>query len=155
MRRTWFVCLLALTLLLSGCGAGQPAGPGYIDAGPVGTAAPDAQDFAFTVNGENVPQLPAGGEVPRQLDPGMVAAPTPPYLPTVVNAVITEEQAREIALSQVPGATVDNIREFDVDYDDGCLEYEGKILYGRMEYEFEIDGYSGAIRSWEVESIYD
>ena len=24
-----------------------------------------------------------------------------------------------------------------------------------MEYEFEIDGYSGAIRSWESESIYD
>ncbi|MBP3486562.1 MAG: PepSY domain-containing protein, partial [Oscillospiraceae bacterium] len=59
------------------------------------------------------------------------------------------------ALAQVPGATVDNIREFGVDYDDGRLEYEGKIYYDHMEYEFEIDGYSGAIRSWDVESVYD
>lgn len=68
---------------------------------------------------------------------------------------ITADEAKAIALKQVPGATVDNIREFETDYDDGRLEYEGKIYYNHMEYEFEIDGYSGAIRSWEVESIYD
>lgn len=68
---------------------------------------------------------------------------------------ITEAKAKEIALSQVPGATADDIWEFETDYDDGRLEYEGKIYYDHMEYEFEIDGYSGAIRNWEVESIYD
>ena len=35
------------------------------------------------------------------------------------------------------------------------MEYEGSILYNGMEYEFEIDGYSGAIRNWEAESWYD
>ena len=68
---------------------------------------------------------------------------------------LSEADAKKIALEQVPGAKESDIREFEVDYDDGRLEYEGSILYDELEYEFEIDGYSGAIRSWEVESIYD
>lgn len=68
---------------------------------------------------------------------------------------ISEAEAKKIALAQVPGASESDIRGFEVDYDDGRLEYEGSIYYDHMEYEFEIDGYSGAIRSWEVESIYD
>ena len=68
---------------------------------------------------------------------------------------ISENEAKKIALAQVPGAAESNIRDWEVDYDDGRLEYEGSIHYNEMEYEFEIDGYSGAIRSWEVESIYD
>lgn len=68
---------------------------------------------------------------------------------------ISADDARKLALEQVPGASLNDIKEFEVDYDDGRLEYEGKIYYNQMEYEFEIDGYSGAIRSWDVESIYD
>ncbi|MDO4553391.1 MAG: PepSY domain-containing protein [Bacillota bacterium] len=68
---------------------------------------------------------------------------------------ITEARAKELALAQVPGATASNIVEFKADYDDGRMEYEGTIVYNNMEYEFEIDAYSGAFRSWEVESIYD
>ena len=68
---------------------------------------------------------------------------------------LTEQRAKEIALAQVPGATLENIHEFEADYDDGRIAYEGTIIYGDMEYEFEIDGYSGAIRDWDAESIYD
>ncbi len=71
------------------------------------------------------------------------------------NSEISADEAKNIALSQVPGASADNIYDFEVDYDDGRLEYEGKIIYSETEYEFSIDGYSGAIRSWEAESIYD
>lgn len=67
---------------------------------------------------------------------------------------ISEDKAKEIALAQVPGAKASDIREFEVDRDDGRIEFEGKIIYDGMEYEFEIDGYSGAIRNWEVEK-YD
>lgn len=74
---------------------------------------------------------------------------TPPA-PGSGNA-ITAEEAKKLALAQVPGATAADIRKFEVDYDDGRMEYEGEILYGGMEYDFEIDGYSGAIRSWEAE----
>lgn len=65
---------------------------------------------------------------------------------------ITAEEAKTLALAQVPGATESDIIEFKTDREDGRIEYEGEILYSGMKYEFEIDGYSGAIRSWEVET---
>lgn len=64
---------------------------------------------------------------------------------------VSESEARETALAQVPGASSSDIYEWETDYDDGHLEYEGKIIYNGMEYEFSIDGYSGAIREWEAE----
>ena len=71
--------------------------------------------------------------------------------PAAGAAAITADQAREIALAKVPGATASDIYEFEVDRDDGRLEYEGTIFYSGTEYEFTIDGYSGAIRSWEAD----
>ena len=71
--------------------------------------------------------------------------------PTDSATAITADQAKEIALAEVPGATVDDIYEFELDRDDGRLEYEGAIWYDGTEYEFTIDGYSGAIRSWEAD----
>ena len=71
--------------------------------------------------------------------------------PTANTTAITADQARQIALAEVPGATVDDIYEFELDRDDGRLEYEGAIWYDGTEYEFTIDGYSGAIRSWEAD----
>ena len=65
---------------------------------------------------------------------------------------ITAEEAKALALAQVPGATESDIWEFSTDRDDGRLEYEGEIIYDGTKYEFEIDGYSGTIRNWEAES---
>lgn len=81
--------------------------------------------------------------------------PNRPVDNTAGKNTISADKAKEIALKQVPGATASNIREFEVDYDDGRLEYEGKIIYDKIEYEFEIDGETGAIRSWDAESVYD
>ena len=67
---------------------------------------------------------------------------------------ITAEQARAIALAEVPGAAERDIYEFETDRDDGRLEYEGKIIYNNTEYEFTIDGYSGAIREWDAEPFH-
>lgn len=67
---------------------------------------------------------------------------------------ITAEQAQQLALDQVPGAAATDIQKFETDYDDGALRYKGKILYDGMEYEFEIDAYSGLIHEWSAES-YD
>ena len=64
---------------------------------------------------------------------------------------LTAEEAKALALSQVPGAAESDIIEFKTDRDDGRIEYEGEILYSGMKYEFEIDAYSGTIRSWEAE----
>lgn len=66
---------------------------------------------------------------------------------------LTKEQAQALALEQVPGASAEHIRECETDNDGGRLEYEGKIIYNGMEYEFEIDAYSGAIRNWDAEPV--
>ena len=68
---------------------------------------------------------------------------------------ISEDRAKEIALSKVPGATKENIRGFKKDFDDGRTEYEGEIIYNKTEYEFEIDAETGEIKKWESESIYN
>ncbi len=66
---------------------------------------------------------------------------------------LSADEAKAKALSQVPGASAADITEFETDMDDGRFLYEGKICYDGMEYEFEIDGYSGAIRNWECEHM--
>ena len=74
------------------------------------------------------------------------------YTPPSTGATaITADQARQIALERVPGATANDIR-IHLDYDDGRVEYEGTIYYNQTEYEFTIDAYSGVIREWDVES---
>ena len=71
------------------------------------------------------------------------------------NVKISEATAKQIALSSVPGATAANLYKFKLDFDDGRWEYEGKIRYGTMEYDFTIDANTGAIIEWDMESIYD
>ena len=66
---------------------------------------------------------------------------------------LTAEEAQQLALAQVPGASVSDIREFKLDDDDGTLLYEGEIIYNNTEYEFEIDAYSGFIREWSAEPL--
>ncbi len=67
---------------------------------------------------------------------------------------LSEADIRKIALAKVPGATENDIR-MNLDRDDGKLRYEGKIIYEGMEYDFEIDAYSGAIQEWDAESVFD
>ncbi len=67
------------------------------------------------------------------------------------SGTLTVEEAQQLVLAQVPGAAVSDIREFELDDDDGTLLYEGEIIYNNMEYEFEIDAYSGFIREWSAE----
>lgn len=74
---------------------------------------------------------------------------------TIEGEEISASKAKEIALAQVPGATENNIHEFESDYDNGKLRYEGKIFYEQAEYEFEIDGQSGTILEWNVEAIHN
>lgn len=64
---------------------------------------------------------------------------------------ITADRAKQIALEKVKGATLRDILEFETEYDNGKVKYEGKILYEQTEYDFEIDGDYGTILKWEVE----
>ena len=68
---------------------------------------------------------------------------------------ISQEEARNIALAQVSGATADNVIKLKLDYDDGRAEYDVEIVYGTREYEFEIDAATGRILQQESDSIFD
>ena len=72
---------------------------------------------------------------------------------TVVSSVeaISSDEAVQSALARVPGATVANVTEFNRDYENGRLEYEGEIHYNGYEYDFEIDADTGTFIKWEVE----
>ena len=74
--------------------------------------------------------------------------------PNSNGSIITEQEAKNIALGEVNGATDQNIR-IHLETDDGRQIYEGEIIYNEMEYEFEIDAQSGQIIDWSSESIYD
>lgn len=67
------------------------------------------------------------------------------------NTIISEDDARKIALEQVSGATDEHIREFDRDYDDGRLKYEIEIFFENKEYTFDIDARDGAILERELD----
>lgn len=70
------------------------------------------------------------------------------------SATISEADAKKTVLARVSGATASDIYEWELDYDDGRPEYEGKIIYGGSEYEFTIDATSGTIIEWDVEMIH-
>ena len=63
------------------------------------------------------------------------------------------EQAKEIALKEVPGAVAEDIVLAYEDYDDGRVEYNVEIRYDGYEYDFEIDASSGNIVSKDVDRI--
>lgn len=63
------------------------------------------------------------------------------------------EEAKQIALKQVSGASSADIVKAYQDYDDGILEYEVEIHYNGYEYDYEILGSSGEIISKDVERI--
>lgn len=66
------------------------------------------------------------------------------------DVAVSREEAVDIALGKVPGATENDIR-IELDYDDGRYKYEGDIIYERVEYDFEIDADSGEVISWGEE----
>ena len=70
------------------------------------------------------------------------------------SATISEADAKKTVLARVSGATTSDIYEWELDYDNGRPEYEGKIIYGGSEYEFTIDVTSGTVTEWDVEVIH-
>ena len=98
-----------------------------------GGSAPDSQSGAASPTPSAVPT-----STPTPADPGSQ---------TPEGAVLSFEEAKQLALGRVPGAGDRNI-ELELDHDDGYLIYEGEIHYNRMEYEFEIDASTGNFIKW-------
>lgn len=134
MKRKLIISTLALTaLLLSGCTQNNTSGSENPTESPSATPATSTEASQPT----STPQTNAVSNSDAQTE------------------MVSEEEAKQIALEQVPGATLQDIRAFSSDYDNGRLEYEGKIYYEQKEYEFEIDGSSGIILEWDVDPVYE
>lgn len=69
------------------------------------------------------------------------------------NVTVSEADARKTVIDRVAGATERDIYEWKFDYDDGRPEYEGKIIYGGVEYEFTIDATNGSVVEWDAETV--
>lgn len=89
---------------------------------------------------------------PGTLAPTTAAATEAPTTVAPATAgLITADEAMNIALTRVAGATRDHIRDFELDRDDGRPEYEGEIHFNGVEYEFEIDATNGNVFKWEAD----
>ena len=79
------------------------------------------------------------------------------YIPQQnTGSYIGAEKAKSVALAHagVSQSQVTRLR-CELEKDDGRWEYQVEFCYGTMEYEYEIDAYTGAILSRDMESIYD
>ena len=144
MKRKVIIFSLALTaLLLNGCGLKDT--PDSVSPSTV-TETPQPSTPAESNATQNVQNTGNGTTIISEEEAKQIA---------LAHAGLTAEEAQKIALDQVTGATAQDIREFKSDYDNGKLKYEGKLYYEQTKYEFEIDGYTGAILEWDVEPIHE
>lgn len=67
-------------------------------------------------------------------------------------AAISEEEATNLALERVPGASAQDLR-IQLEFDDGVQKYEGDIIYDGKEYDFEIDANTGTFLEWSEERV--
>ena len=74
------------------------------------------------------------------------------WLDTLGGTPVTAEEAGDLVLEKIPGAEKEDVRIWE-EQEDGRGRYEGEAFSGGLKYEFEIDGYSGSIRSWESERV--
>lgn len=72
------------------------------------------------------------------------------YTPTQNNSSYIGE-AKAKALVEQKAGTTGTFREFKLDWDDGRAVYEGKLISGWMEYEFEIDATTGTFLDWDID----
>lgn len=68
------------------------------------------------------------------------------------SGLIGTAAAKDIALTRAGGGNVTSIK---LDREDGRQVYEGKVIDGDFEYEFEIDADTGEVLDWEKERVDD
>lgn len=84
--------------------------------------------------------------------------PTNPVNPGTTNPgtssgnMLTLDEAKAAALRVVSGASASDITKLKLDYEDGRAIYEVELLYNFVEYELELDAYTGATIKMETEN---
>lgn len=118
------------------------------DTGEIISASKEADDNSLS----SPTATPAAAAEPTQ---------TPEMTPTAAPAQDTQttqapsaqtglsvEEASQLVLDRVPGATTDDLR-IELDEDDGRYKYEGEVIYNQVEYDFEMDANTGNFLEWE------
>lgn len=123
--------------MLTGCGTDTRQAADQTSStisAPADTQTPGG-DFADDLSGENLPASDSS-----------VASSTEHLSPdsTTETSYISKEEATQIALSQVEGATANELR-IHKDTEDGRNIYEVSILHDGKEYDLEIDAISGDV----------
>lgn len=72
------------------------------------------------------------------------------YIRSLEDSPITEEDAKAIVQSKVPGSSSEDIRIRE-ERDDRETRFEGELFYDDAKYEFEIDERTGVIVDWNVD----
>lgn len=115
-----------------------------------GTASQGEDTSGQTAQNEAQQNEQAQSQSSQNTTAGSTALPQSQGRGVSANVSVSIEEAKNIALARVPGATEKNM-SIGLDYDDGWYVYEGEIMYDGMEYEFDIDANSGTILKWEAE----
>ena len=68
----------------------------------------------------------------------------------LVGSQVSQEDAKVIAASKIPGSSREDIR-IQEEGDDGRTRYEGWCQFDNMEYEFEMDPETGIIFDWNAD----
>ena len=129
----------------------------------------DIWSYDFDIEGYAVPQQAPPAQQAQQSAPTQPSAPAQPAAPAqptppvqqaapaqAASGYISLDRAKEIALSHA-GVSAANVfyKEAEFDYDDGFAVYQIEFISGTMEYEVDVDAVSGAIREYDVESVFD
>lgn len=72
------------------------------------------------------------------------------YIRSAEASPITEDDAKAIVQSKVPGSSSEDIRIRE-ERDDRETRFEGELFYDDAKYEFEIDERTGVIVDWNVD----
>ena len=72
------------------------------------------------------------------------------YLRTMPDNFLSEQQAVDLAVRNIPGAQPSDI-QLRRDHDDDYLEYEGRAVINNISYEFTINGDKGIITEWDID----
>jgi hypothetical protein len=83
---------------------------------------------------------------------GIIAGPVASLAQGDPDATLTEEDAIELAVPAVPGVTADDVRDVDLEQEDGRPLYEVTFSTGA---EVEVDGDTGEVVEVELEDDDD
>ena len=72
------------------------------------------------------------------------------WLDALGGSPVTQERAREIAASKVPGSSAGDVQIWE-ENEDGRVRLEGELFHDGIKYEFEMDADTGIIFDWNAD----